>query len=325
MAVSPLTHHEILELVAPFTRGGRRVDLAASKRSERLLVFQPLEHPEADGTLRETLQLHSFGTGTCQLTRVLTRAAGLQAKLQVMGPDPARLLADVEAILPARQFQEGPGFIVARSYSLEGTPAGLILTSGEVRLADLTLAMTVSPVRRVAAELTLTATGAANLALPEDLLAVLGWDWARLIGGKEGWKTKLRLRGTAPARTRKAEIALDRAAAHLAQTLREAPHCFHDRLRAARWGVVFRRAIPSLTFLCLLVAVASLAHRGIGRGSELWVLFFHVPTALIALSFCLQELPQYEIPPLPRRRTAPSWRADSIAHLSEPAYRITPS
>jgi len=324
MAVSPLTHHEILELVAPFTRGGRRVDLSASRRSERLLVFQPLEHAAAAGTLRETLQLYSFGTGTCRLTRLLTRACGLEAKLEAMGPDPARLLADVEAILPARQFHEGPGFVIARSYSLEGTPAGLILTSGEVRTEDLTLAMTVSPVRRVAAELRLIANGAARLALPEDLLAVLGWDWARLIRGKEGWKTKLRLRGAAQARTRKAEIALDRAAAHLAQTLREAPHCFHDRLRAARWGVVFRRAIPVLTFLFLVVAVASLAHRGIGQGSELWVLFFHVPTALIALSFCLQELPQYEIPPLPRRMSMPSWRADSITDLSEPAYRITP-
>jgi hypothetical protein len=134
----------------------------------------------------------------------------------------------------------------------------------------------------------------------------------------------LRLRGDAAARTRKAEIALERAAVHLAQTLREPPHCFHDRWHAARWGVVFRRAIPLLTFLFLLVAVASLAHRGIGRGSELWVLFFHVPTALIALSFCLQELPEYEIPPLPRRATMASWRPDPVTDLSEPAYRITP-
>ena len=324
MALSPLTHHEILELVAPFTRRGRHVDLGASNRGERLLVFQPRDHVSAEGVLRETLQLHSFGTGTCQLTRVLTRACGLQAKLQAMGPDPGKLLAEVEAVPPARQFQEGPGFSIARSYSLEGEPAGLILTSGEVRTSELTLAMAISPVRRVAAELMLTANGAQNLALPEDLLAVLGWDWARLIPGKHGWKTKLRLRGAAPARTRKAEIALDQAAAHLAQTLAEAPHRYHDRLRAARWGVVFRRAIPVLTFLFLLVAVGSLAHRGVGRGSELWVLFFHVPTALIALSFCLQELPQYEIPPLPRRMTMPGWRANPIADLSEPAYRITP-
>jgi hypothetical protein len=324
MALSPLTHHEILALVAPFTRHGRHVDLAASNRSERLIVFQPREHFVADGVLRETLQLHSFGTGTCQLTRVLTRACGLQAKLQAMGPEAAKLLAEVEAVLPDRQFQDGPGFAIARSYSLEGAPQGLILTSGEVRTSELTLSMTVSPVRRVAAELTLTASGTANLALPEDLLAVLGWDWARLVPGKPGWKTKLRLRGAAPARTRKAELALERAAAHLARTLAEAPHCFHDRLLAARWGVVLRRAIPLLTFVFLLIAVASLARRGVGRGSELWVLFFRVPTALIALSFCLQELPQYEIPPLPRRMAMPSWRQDPIHELSEPAYRTTP-
>jgi hypothetical protein len=38
-----------------------------------------------------------------------------------------------------------------------------------------------------------------------------------------------------------------------------------------------------------------------------------VPTVLIALSFCLQELPQFEIPPLPRRSRAPSWRAAPTA------------
>ena len=196
MAVSPLTHHEILELVAPFTRGGRRVDLSVSRRSERLLVFQPLEHAAAAGTLRETLQLYSFGTGTCRLTRLLTRACGLQAKLEVMGPDPARLLADVEAILPARQFHEGPGFVIARSYSLEGTPAGLILTSGEVRTEDLTLAMTVSPVRRVAAgsRLGLGATRSRQRGLENEVASARrragayaqGGDRARSGGGPSG-------------------------------------------------------------------------------------------------------------------------------------------
>ena len=39
------------------------------------------------------------------------------------------------------------------------------------------------------------------------------------------------------------------------------------------------------------------------------MLLYHVPTALIAASFMLQELPQYEIPPLPRRCAEPTWAA----------------
>jgi len=116
-------------------------------------------------------------------------------------------------------------------------------------------------------------------------LAVLGWNWVRLIRADGGWKSKLRLRGNAAKRTRSTERELARAAAHLQRTLAESPALFHERLRAAHWGVFFRRAIPSLTFVLLLIAVAGLVHRGIGRGSELWVLFFHVPTALIAISF----------------------------------------
>jgi hypothetical protein len=322
MSAPPLTHHEILELAAPFTRRGRHVDLAASNRLERRLEFKPPAGTPSPARLpssawRESLQLESFGTGTFRLTRVLSqpseRANGVaQARLQAMGPDPGELLARVEAFAPERQFDVGSGFLIARSYSLEtagrGGPAVAVLTDASVEVEGLTLKILVSPVRRVAAELTLMPAPDVALDLPEDLLAVLGWDWARLIPADGGWKSKLRLRGHAAKRTRVAERALAQAAAHLERTLAESPQSFHERLRAARWGVFFRRAIPSLTFVLLLIAVASLAHRGVGRGSELWVLFFHVPTALIAISFCLQELPQYEIPPLPRRPKAVAWR-----------------
>jgi hypothetical protein len=40
------------------------------------------------------------------------------------------------------------------------------------------------------------------------------------------------------------------------------------------------------------------------------VLLYHVPTALIALSFCLQELPAFEIPPWPHRADGLDWVAD---------------
>jgi hypothetical protein len=330
MAAPPLTHHEILELVGPFTRLGRCIDLAATNRAERRLIFKPTDRPgsEPDAPpIRESLQLESLGTGTCRLTRTLTRAAAreagvLTAQLTVLGPEPAALLAQVERIDPERQFAAGDGFLIARSYSLERAAAAdpewqLVLTSGAVRIRGIELAISVSPVRRVAADITLRAPAGTCLALPEDLLAVLGWDWARLIAAPDGWKTKLRLRGGAARRTRSAEGALSRVAAHLARTFAETPAAYHARFLGARWGVFFRRAIPVLTFLVLLIAVGSLAHRGVGKGSELWILFFHVPTVLIAASFCLQELPQYEIPPVPRRPNTSDWQLPPPSRAAE--------
>jgi hypothetical protein len=322
MTTHPLTHHEILGLVEPFARSGRRVDLAASNRLERRLVFMPVDHAgqNADESgPRETLTLESLGTGTCRLTRVLTLAGGTQASLQAMGPHPADLLAQVNAIAPHHQFRYGAGYVIGRSYGLEpidgviedGKPAARpVLTQGVVQIAGLRLTLIVPKVRGVAAEIALAAMPGDAPELPEDLLAVLGWDWARLIRRNDGWKSKLRLRGDATRRTRSAEIALDRAAAHLARTLAEPPGCFHDRQVRARWGVVLRRAIPSLTILGLLATVPLLPRFDPDRGLGIMVLLYHVPTVLIAMSFCLQELAQFEVPSLPRRSRAPGWRAD---------------
>ena len=43
--------------------------------------------------------------------------------------------------------------------------------------------------------------------------------------------------------------------------------------------------------------------------SGVWMALHYVPIGLLALSFTLQELPRFEIPPLPRRLRAAQWRA----------------
>jgi hypothetical protein len=310
MPVPPLTHHEILELVGPFARRGRLVDLAATHRIDRRVVFKPVDHGATLtlAGLRETLELESLGTGTCVLTRVLAPGNGLKARLRAMGPHPGDLLASIEAVPPQQQFRSGPGYTVACSYEVDRAGARRVLTDGVVLLDGLRLTLTLAAVRGSAAEIALVPAPGDPLEVPEDLLAVLGWDWARLIRNKDGWRTRLRLRGDLERRSRNAERALERAASHLAECLAEAPASFHDRWTVARWGVAFRRAIPLLTFVALVATVLCLPHVARAGGSELWMLWFQVPTALIALSFCLQELPQYEIPPLPRRSSAASWR-----------------
>jgi len=301
MTAPPLTHHDILALAEPFARRGRRVDLAASDRIARRVVFQEMQR----GALREVLQLDDLGTGTRELTRTLTHPGGLQTTLEAMGPSPQELLDRIEAVAPDSQFSEGEGFVVARSYAASGV--GQVLRLGLVQVDGLKLAMTISPVSGVSADIVLTETAEHGLALPEDTLAVLGWDWARLIRQKDGWKSKLRLRGRPDRRTRTAESALACAAAHLARTLAEPPSRYHEQNLKARYGVVLRRAIPLLTPIALVITVLSLPRFDV-EASPLWWLMYHVPTVLIALSFLLQDLPQFEIPPWPRPRRDSSWR-----------------
>jgi hypothetical protein len=154
----------------------------------------------------------------------------------------------------------------------------------------------------------LLAAAGEGIELPEDMLAVLGWDWARLIPDTDRWASKVRVRGAEPQRSRRSEIKLERAAAHLAQTFAEAPQRFHQRWFAARWGVAFRRAIPLLTGVALMAGAVAVPSLHIPEGSPIRLLIFNSPTILIALAFCMQELPRLEIPPLPRRLKATAWR-----------------
>jgi hypothetical protein len=174
--VAPLTHHQIIGLVEPFTRQGRQVDLAASDRAARLLVFKPVLHPLVEGdtspqapALRETLRLACREDGRFTLTRVLDHPGGLQATLQSAGPDAAHLLARVEAIAPGLAFSAGPGWLVARCHEFESNPkhpppagappdAALVLTRGVLQLDGLTFTLSLMPVRGVAGDITLTPT-----------------------------------------------------------------------------------------------------------------------------------------------------------------------
>jgi hypothetical protein len=228
------------------------------------------------------------------------------------------LLAQVDAVAPFSQFSSGPGYLIARSHALQaGAPAPAdgsaakrqLLTCGVVQCDGLRLTLTLPAGRRGPAEIVLAEPGDEALDLPEDLLAVLGWNWARLARNHEGWKTRLRLHGNAARRSRSAETALERAAEHLARTLAEPPARYHERQVVARWGVFFRRAIPALTAAMLILTAANLPHVTFDGGPGAWIMLFHLPTALLVLSFYLQEMSQFEIPPRPRRCDAARWQS----------------
>jgi hypothetical protein len=314
MSPAPLTHHEILGLVEPFTRSGRHVDLAASDRVLRRLLFRPIEHAD----LHETLQLEIAKPGAFRLTRTLRHVSGLEATLQARGPDAGALLQRVESVPPQAQFRSGPGYVIALSQRIEAAsaassdgaaPTRTLMTQGEAQVHGLQLLLKVPAARGLTCDIALTPAPGQAFELPQDLLAVLGWDWSRLDRKKTGWSALLRLRGREPDRSRLAEARLEAAAAHLARTLAEPPARFHQRFQRARWVMVFRRSIPLLTVFGLFAGALCLPYLHIAEDSVLRMLIFNIPPLLLAWGFCLQEMPRFEIPPLPRASAAPDWKA----------------
>jgi hypothetical protein len=320
MPTAPLSHHDILGLAEPFSRCGRQLDLAASDRLKRHLAFKPVDHA-ASGTqgaaLTETLLLEALDSGNFRLTRTLQHASGLQAQLRAVGAQPGALLVDVEAVPPHTQFRFMPArdgaaaCALAISLRLEpgsGPQSGrTVVTQGRVQLDGLVLTMEVPAVRGIAAELRLEGAVAVSPDLPQDLLAVLGWNWTRLARDARGWHSRVRLRGNTARRSAAARARLEEVAAHLARTLAEAPAQFHARHRRARWGVVLRRGIPTLTLVLLALGLWGVSRLAIGNETGAWVLLLHVPTAMLAIGFSLQEMAQFEIPPLPRPLTQAAW------------------
>jgi len=310
MTAPPLTHHDILALVAPFTRSGRHVDLPACDRIQRRVVFKARDRaadfPELPG-LRELLELEKVGQNSYRLTRTLVLDSGLKARLTASGTEPAQLLRRVDAVTAAQHFQIGAGFAITRDYSLRSDAPWPVLSRGEVLVEGVVLSMSVSPVRSVSADLLLTAPAGQALDIPQDLLAVLGWAWSPLSSTRQGWTGKFRLRGAPDQRTRRAEAALVQAAVHLMLTLAAPPAQFHAQQIAARWRVFFRRAIPVLTPICILITVLLMPRLALDDIPGLWTLVYQLPTVLIAISFMTQDVPRFEIPPWPRRTSATRW------------------
>jgi len=309
--MQPLTHHEILALMPPFTGRGRQVDLAASDRAARRLVFKPVSHPLPEGVIEETLLLEPFGDTQYRLTRQLAHPNGLQASLRAVSASLDELLAGIEAVAPQSQFRTGQGYAIALNQRLAagagGPQAQVVVLNGVARIGALSLTLTVPSVSGVPAEVHIAADAGARLELPQDLLAVLGWDWARLIADRQGWRSRLKLARKEPRRSPDAVAKVERTAAHIARTLAEPPRRFHERFLGARWGVVLRRGIPVLTLVMLGLGLWVLSRYAVGRETGAWVLLIHVPTVMLAISFRMQELAQFEIPPLPRPPPAAAW------------------
>ncbi len=317
--VKPLTHHEILALIGPFTRRGRHVDLAASSRLERRLEFKPVELPgdSLSGTarLRETLVLEDVGAGVHRLTRELTSPSALTARLVAVGNDPGELLARIESIPPQRQMHTGAGFTLAMSHLLQGDDRAtqLVFQRANAQVAGITLTLEATTVTRGRAPVALIPAPGDAIPLPEDALAVLGRRWTRIKSTAEGWAGYFDVHGGEPRRTHDAEAAFEAAASHLSLMLTESPARFHERWWLARWRVFFRRLIPVGVLAGLVLGAAAVPRLHLAETSGLRMLIVNSPPLLLILFFCLREVPIIEIPPLPRRPAAAAWRTREAA------------
>jgi len=325
---NPLTHHEILTLIEPFTRRGFHADLAASNRIERKLVFKPVARsvdlPDAL-SLSEVLHLENVRAATYRLIRTLTYSyhqnESLEARLVAEGESLDGLLANIESVAPRRQFAYGTDYIIVKSFRIlkhEGTRQmlnthmpPLCLTHISAQLNGLSVSFTAPTVKGdPEGSIELMPQAADLIKLPEDLLAVLGVKWGLLTPKGNGWRTRLLLRGREPRRSLETELKVEQMIAHVAQTLSETPGRFHERLVAARWRVVLRRAIPLMFSLLLIGGAFAISSLHIAEDSQLRLLVLNAPPVLLVLFFCMREIPRIEIPPVPRRLKAAEWRTN---------------
>jgi hypothetical protein len=317
MAAAPLTHHDIVALAAPFTRQGRHVDLAASDRMARRLLFKPQRLQALLPPLTETLLLDETEQGQLRLARALVDDQGLRASIHAEGAPAEDLLQRVLAVPPEQQFSRGTGWAIGWGLRLRGNQVQL--AHAELRLDGLTLQMSVSGVDRIPAVIDIRASAGDIPELPQDLLAVLGRAWSRLDRSGAGWRCSLDLRGRGAARSAQAQAQLQRAAEHLARTLAEPPQRFHDQRVARRWAVTARRTVPLLVCLGLIAAALAVPALDLAPDSVFRMLIFNAPPILLGLFVVLREMPRIEIPPLPRRPAAPTWRRAPPAATTETA------
>jgi hypothetical protein len=309
MSSQPLTHHEILALIEPFSRRGYQADLGASQRLDRRLAFRPVEH-DADAVPRrivETLVLVSQGGTSFRVERHLAAIDGPSVELIADGTEPGDLLERVLSIEPGQPFEAGPGYCVGFSGRIAAVGGPVALSEAIAHIGHWRLTLEADPVRGMPADVSLTRNIPDTAAVPEDLLAVLGRDWGLLRPSGKGWSGTVRLRGRDARRDERTRAHVLDAARHLASTFSRHATEFHEDHRRSRWRVTLRRLGPLAAAVALILVGAACTRLDISSDATLRVLLMSSPPVLMILFFSLREVPRLELPPLPRATNAGRW------------------
>jgi len=309
MSSQPLTHHEILALIEPFSRQGYQADLPASQRLDRRLQFRPLTHALEStlGPIVETLALTCRSAAAFRLERRLAAAAGPSIGLVAEGAEPAVLLERVRSVPLLQPFAAGPGFSAGFGGRVAAADGRVALSEAVAHVGEWRLTLEADPVRGMPAEVALVRAATDVVALPEDLLAVLGRDWGLLRPAGEGWSGSVRLRGRDAGRDARTRERLLGAARHLAATFAEPAARFHAAHRRARWVVTLRRLMPLAVATLLLLAGLACTRIDLSGNATLRVLLMSSPPVLMILFFSLRDVPRFELPAAPRPSNAGQW------------------
>jgi len=318
---TPLSHHEVMKLVAPFSRRGYAVDMEASDRNQRRLEFQPIEVEALPGThpaLRSVLLLEVPLRGAARLTRRLEAQDGPTATLVAEDRDPAALIDAVEQIKAHRQFRTIDGVLLARSYRI-GLPAGDAarraigktdlrvprLAGAEAGFGPVTLLIAEDGTRLL--DVTLAVDEGHRLDIPQDFLGVLGWPWRPLrLDAKGIWRGRLKPAAREPRRTEHLEQLIDQAVVHLKQTLAHTPAEFHQRHSQARWRVTFHRLLPLLSTITLTIAFVVIA-LALPKLTFIHILLQYVPIIALVVLAMMDKSLRIEIPPRPEPLQQSQW------------------
>ena len=158
--MTPLTHHDILRLAAPLVRRGRRVDLGASDRAGRRILFAPETGETADGRAVATVwSLQDLDDGAIEICRAAAVEDGRVATFAARPASAEDLdgaLATADAVPVARQLRASGAALAALDHVLEPAdpdadprrgPVGtrLALRSATVLAGPLRLLVDASP------------------------------------------------------------------------------------------------------------------------------------------------------------------------------------
>ncbi|ABM61044.1 hypothetical protein [Halorhodospira halophila] len=315
--VQPLSHHQILARVAPFSAAGWTVDLAACDRARRLIAFEPVSHAGLDaapGPVTEHLALSEPEPGRYRLSATYTAADGTRAGLRIDGDRPADLLARYQAAeVRPRLFVGAAGVCIGRSYRSAAGAAGggeplWRAVAAEAQVAGRRVTLDATPGAGLPGQIAITPHADGEPPLPEDLLAVLGWGWRPLVWRQGAWRSTLALRRHEPRRRDDVEARTQQLVAHLAAVFAAPPSGYHRRYRRQRWAAVGRRLLPMTVFFLVLAAVPLFGV--VLQEGEMPPWLHGVPPLLAigALLFSGTEVPLVDWPPLPRPLHATTWQ-----------------
>jgi hypothetical protein len=322
-SLRPLSHHEIMRLIGPFSERGWRLDLTATEREERLLRFQLVTHPGgADGipVFHERLTAAVSQDDEFLLVRELWLSGDADATasptLTASGPDAGVLLDQFARVAVSRHFADVDGVIVRRSYRLDpqrnnaertGAAWDLRIVSATAELPALRAEFDAG-MRGMPVDVRLYPRSAERLDPPRDLLAVIGRQWRSLQEYPNHWRSTINAPRREPRRTADIELKVAQTIRHLHQTLSKAPARFHDQHRWARWRAAARSG--KAIFLTLLLVVGTLLLNQVADEALIRALAFGAPPLMVLmLFFAFDHLPAFEVPRIPRALKPDSWPA----------------